>query len=348
MGSDFVRGCLSAMAEGKRLFFEDASDLFKEIMEGRATSAQIGAILMAIRLRGETIDEVCGAATAMKGASIKVPIDDLREGGEIIMDTCGTGGDHSGSFNVSTTIAFILAASDIKVAKHGNRSITSRSGSADCLEALGKDLSLSPQEVAREIREVGIGFLFAQNLHPAMRYAALPRRELGIRTIFNVLGPLTNPAGATHQLMGVFSKDMLKTLASVLGRLGAKRAWVVHGEGGLDELSIMGKSWIAEWDAEEKAIRHFEIVPEDAGLKRASLSDIRGGDAKKNASILVSILKGEETGAKMDMALLNAGAGMVVAGKAKDIREGVELARELIRTGKAFKVLNSYLDFRHK
>ena len=340
---DPVRNALKRLSTGRDLTAKEAQAVFSKIMDGEATPSQIGALLMGLRVKGETRDEILGAARAMRGASIKIPVR-IREG-EVLMDTCGTGGDSSNTFNISTTVAFIVAACGVKVAKHGNRSITSRSGSADCLEALGKDLDLTPEEVAREIEDVGIGFLFAPNLHPAMRHAAGPRKELGIRTIFNILGPLTNPAGANCQLMGVFDPEIISQIAHVLGELGLKKAWVVHGEGGLDEVSISGETRVAQWDG--ATVEEFTITPEDAGLKRAPLHEIRGGDAAKNARLLREILSGVISGPMLDVSLLNAGAALVVAGKADDVREGVGIAREAIDSGKANEVLNAYLGYHH-
>ncbi len=340
---DPIRNALKRLSQGQDLAVEEAQAVFSKIMGGEATPAQIGALLMGLRVKGETRAELLGAARAMRGASIKIPVKLGPD--EVLMDTCGTGGDSSNTFNISTTVAFIVAACGVKVAKHGNRSITSRSGSADCLEALGKDLNLTPEQVAREIEEVGIGFLFAPNLHPAMRHAAGPRRELGVRTIFNLLGPLTNPAGANCQLMGVFDPGILSELAHVLGELGLKRAWVVHGEGGLDEVSICGKTKVAQWS--QGRVDEFYISPEDAGLKSAPLEEIRGGDAVENARLLRGILRGEISGPMLDVSLLNAGAALVVAGKADRVGEGVQLAREAIASDRAKEVLNAYLGYHH-
>ena len=342
--SNILQAILERLVRREDLGARASEDAFREIMEGRATPAQIGAFLVALRMKGETPEEILGAARVMRTMVTKIPV--RLKAGEPLVDTCGTGGDGSGTFNISTTVAFVVAGAGVKVAKHGNRSVTSRSGSADCLEALGKDLDLGPEEVAREIEDVGIGFLFAPRLHPAMRYAAGPRRELGIRTIFNVLGPLVNPAGADRQLVGVFSRGLCPVLAKVLGGLGAKRSWVVFGEGGLDEIGLLGRTWVAEWDGNE--VRGFEILPEDVGIKRAGLEEISGGDAMENARILRAILSGEEKGPRRDVVLLNAGAALVVAGKARDLKEGVELSRATIDSGKAFGVLNAYLGYHHK
>jgi len=340
---DVIRLCIDKLVEGQDLSETESEKAFFEIMEGRATQAQIGAFLMGLRIKGETPKEILGAAKVMRRLATKIPV--RIEGSKPVMDTCGTGGDGSSTFNISTTVAFVVAGGGVKVAKHGNRSITSKSGSADCLEALGKDLNLTPEDVAREIEDVGIGFLFAPNLHPAMRYAAGPRRELGIRTIFNVLGPLTNPAGATVQLMGVFSKKLCPVLCEVLGMLGTKCAWVVHGHGGLDEMSLSGPTTVAQWDGEK--VEEFEVVPEDVGLARAGVETLVGGDAQENAEILREILSGREKGPKRDVVLLNAGAAFVISGKAKDLKEGVEVSKEIIDSGKALKVLDAYLRYNH-
>ena len=334
-----VKRAISRLSRGEDLSAGEAEEVFQAIMGGDATQSQIGALLMGLRVKGETVPEIVGAATAMRRVSVKIPV---RIGeGEVLMDTCGTGGDASGTFNISTTVAFIVAASGVKVAKHGNRSITSRSGSADCLEALGKDLQLTPEQVAREIMDIGIGFLFAPNLHPAMKYAAGPRKELGIRTIFNLLGPLTNPANANAQLVGVFSRELCAPLAEVLGRLGVKNVWVVHGHGGLDEVSISGPTHVAAWM--DGDLDEFDITPEDAGLERAPIEAIKGGSAVENAAILRAVLDGREKGPRRDVCLLNAGAALVVAMKAQTLEEGVRIAQEIIDKKKAVEVLDAYL-----
>ncbi len=313
---------------------QEMAQVMEELMEGRCTPAQIGAFLTGLRMKGESVEEIVGAASVMREKAVKIPVNLGPD--EPLVDTCGTGGDGASTFNVSTTSAFVVAGAGIKVAKHGNRSVSSRSGSADVLEALGVPLDMSPEEVAGAIEEAGIGFLFAPNLHPAMKHAIGPRRELGVRTIFNVLGPLTNPAGANVQLMGVFDPELTPVLAEVLGKMGARRAWVVHGHGGLDELSLAGPSIVSEWNGE--SVMKMSVHPEDAGLGTYSTEEVAGGTPEENAEILVKILQGEK-GAKRDVVLLNAGAAIYLAGRASSLEEGVGLAAESIDSGAALEKL---------
>ncbi len=333
-----IKKAIGQLVQGTDLKEQEIISVMTEIMEGRATPAQIGAFLVALRVKGETPEEITGAARAMRMKAIKVPVKLAED--EVLVDTCGTGGDGIGTFNVSTTSAFVVAGAGCSVAKHGNRSVSSRSGSADVLEALGVELSLSPGEVAGCIEQTGIGFLFAPGLHPAMKYAIGPRREIGIRSIFNVLGPLTNPAGANVQLMGVYDPELTTVLADVLGRLGALRAWVVHGEGGLDELSLLGPTVVAEWDGTK--VSQTVITPEDAGLKPCSLEDLKGGGPAENARITLDILSGKK-GPRRDMVLLNAGAAIFLAGKAPSLREGVGIARDTIDSGRAMDKLKALI-----
>ncbi len=318
---------------------EQAEAVMRQIMNGEATESQIGAYLMALRMKGETTDEITGSARAMRDAAHKVPTTVDAD----LLDTCGTGGDRSGSFNISTTVAFVAAGAGIPVAKHGNRAATSKCGSADVLAELGLNLDLTPEQVGRCVDEIGIGFLFAVKLHPAMRYAIGPRRELGIRTIFNILGPLTNPAGAQRQLMGVFAADLTDLLAHVLQALGTKSAMVVNGYGGLDELTVTGPNRIS-YLREDGAIEHLDIDPTELGFHMASINDLKGDDAPTNAAILRGVLDGSETGAKRDVVLLNAGAAMMAADKVKSIRDGVRLARDVIHSGKAVEKLDSLIE----
>ncbi len=317
---------------------DQAEAVMRQIMSGKATESQIGAYLMALRMKGETTDEITGSARAMRDAAHKVPTTVHAD----LLDTCGTGGDRSGSFNISTTVAFVAAGAGIPVAKHGNRAATSKCGSADVLAELGVNLDLTPEQVGRCVDEIGIGFLFAVKLHPAMRYAIGPRRELGIRTIFNILGPLTNPAGAQRQLMGVFAADLTDLLAHVLQALGTKSAMVVNGYGGLDELTVTGPNRIS-YLREDGAIVHLDIDPTELGFHMASINDLKGDDAPRNAAILRGVLDGSETGAKRDVVLLNAGAAMMAAGEVKSIRDGVRLARDVIHSGKAVEKLDSLI-----
>ena len=306
-----------------------------EIMEGRATSAQIGGFLVALRMKGETVEEVSGAAKVMREKCTPIP---LNGGGEPLLDTCGTGGDGAGTFNVSTTAAFVVAGAGVKVAKHGNRSVSSKCGSADLMEALSISLALGPEQVGRCIEEVGIGFLFAPGLHPAMKHAIGPRKELAMRTVFNLLGPLTNPAGAGVQVIGVYDRALVEPLARVLGRLGSRSAFVVHGADGLDEMSISGPTHVARLAGGR--VTTMEIRPEDAGLSSAGLEQIAGGDAARNKELTLGVLKGEP-GAKRDMVLLNSAAALVAAGKAEDLKSGAALAAGAIDSGAALAKLEA-------
>ena len=335
---DAIKRAIARLADKKDLSEAGIHAVMEGIMAGEATPAQIGAILAGLRIKGETVEEITGAAKAMRKNALAVSV--KLAPGEHLVDTCGTGGDSSNTFNISTAAAFVAAGAGVKVAKHGNRSVSSRSGSADCLEALGVNLAVSKEAVARMIEEIGIGFLFAPAMHPAMKHVIGPRRELGIRTIFNILGPLTNPAGADIQLMGVYDPCLTRCLAEVLGRLGAFRAWVVHGAGGLDELSLTGETDVSEWDG--MRVSSFKIRPEDAGLKPCKPDELKGGDARENAEMLRGILAGE-MGPKRDMVVLNAGAAIYLAGRAQDLKSGVIKAQESIDSGRALAVLRSVI-----
>jgi anthranilate phosphoribosyltransferase len=317
--------------------------VMNEIMGGAATPAQIGSFMTALRMKGETVAEITGAVRVMRQKA--TPIDtgvDMVHGG-ILVDTCGTGGDSSGTFNVSTTSAFVVAGAGVAVAKHGNRSVSSHCGSADVLEAAGVSLNLTPEQIGRCVREVGIGFLFAPALHGAMKYAIGPRREIGIRTIFNILGPLTNPAGANVQVLGVFAAELTEPLAEVLGRLGSRRALVVHGEGNLDELTVTGSTRIS--DLNEGKVRTYTITPEELGLPRAVLSDLKGGaTGQEAAKQMRAILEGEQ-GPKRDMLLINSGAALMAAGVAPDLPTGVREAAAIIDSAKAIAKLDQLVDF---
>ncbi|MDI6801242.1 MAG: anthranilate phosphoribosyltransferase [Thermodesulfovibrionales bacterium] len=308
----------------------EMAECMTEIMEGKATDAQIGAFLTALRIKGETVEEITGAARIMreKATKIKAP--------EGVVDTCGTGGDMSGTFNISTTTAIVVAASGIPVAKHGNRSVSSQSGSADVLEALGVKIDLPPEKVERCLFETNFGFLFAPLFHPAMKFAIGPRREMGIRTVFNILGPLTNPANAKRQIVGVFTDKLTEPLASVLGNLGAADAMVVHGEDGLDEITICDGTRVSRCRGGK--VETFYIAPEDFGFNRTDCKDITGGNKDKNAEITVSILNGE-TGPKRDIVLMNSAAAIVVAGLANDFKTAKEIAAEAVDSKKAIKKL---------
>ncbi|MCP4341192.1 MAG: anthranilate phosphoribosyltransferase [Desulfobulbaceae bacterium] len=317
--------------------------VMNDIMGGNATDAQIGSFITALRMKGESIDEIVGAVRVMREKATFIDSGVDTEAGEVLMDIVGTGGDGSGTFNVSTTTAFVVAAGGVPVAKHGNRAVSSNCGSADVLEALGVDLSLPAEAVSSCVRSVGIGFLFAPMLHGAMKYAIGPRREIGIRSIFNILGPMTNPAGANVQLTGVFAKELTTILAEVLVRLGMRRTLVVWGEGNMDELTVTGTSHVA--DGFDGKVTNYTIEPEDVGLGRASISDIRGGaNVAEAAEQVRSVLKGE-AGAKLDMVLLNAGASLLAAGKADSLQDGVTQAREIVKSGAAFKKLEQLVSF---
>ncbi|MGH6792022.1 MAG: anthranilate phosphoribosyltransferase [Methyloceanibacter sp.] len=326
------------VAAGGSLSQTEAAEAFETIMSGAATDAQIGALLMAMRLRGETIDEIAGAARAMRARALPV---NAPEGA---IDTCGTGGDAKGTHNISTAVAFVVAGAGVPVAKHGNRSISSRSGSADVLTALGVNIECGPETIARCLEECGLGFMFAPAHHPAMRHVAHVRKELGTRTIFNLLGPLANPASTKYQVVGVFAEEWVEPVANVLGLLGVERAWVVHGSDGLDELTTTGISHVAALDAGK--VMTFKVSPKNAGLPEAKPEDLTGGDAAENAAHLRAVLQGNQ-GPLRNIVLLNAAAALLVVGKAKSLREGVALAAESIDSGKAKAVLDALVKLSH-
>ncbi|HEY6100968.1 MAG TPA: anthranilate phosphoribosyltransferase [Anaeromyxobacter sp.] len=309
----------------------EMSNAMGEIADGLATPAQVGAFLAALRLKGETVDEITGAAEVMRARVDRVHVDK-----PIFVDTCGTGGDGRHTFNISTAAAFVVAGAGVTVAKHGNRAVSSRAGSADVLSALGVNVDASKEIVERSIAEVGIGFLFAPRLHPAFKAVAPIRRELGVRTIFNLLGPLANPAGARHQVMGVYEPRWVPIIGGVLAALGAAHAFVVHGEG-LDEIAITGMTHVCEVKAGQ--VERFAMVPEDIGLPRHAESEIAGGDAERNARILRDVLSGQK-GAPRDAVLANAAAGLVCAGAAKDLTAGVRVGAESIDRGAAAEKLS--------
>jgi anthranilate phosphoribosyltransferase len=323
------KALLGRLAAGERLDEDTAAAAFDAMMSGNATPSQMGGFLMALRVRGETVAEITGAARTMraKALAIDAPPDAI--------DTVGTGGDNSGSFNISTAAALVVAGCGVPVAKHGNRNFSSKSGSADILAALGVNIDADLSLVRRAIYEAKIGFLMAPRHHSATRHVAPTRVELGTRTIFNLLGPVSNPAGVRRQLVGVFSPEWVKPIAEVLGKLGSERAWVVHGEG-LDEITIAGTTQVAS--LESGRVTTFTVTPEDAGLPRGKLADIRGGDPAENAARLVALLEGE-TGTLRDVVLLNAAAALIIAGRAADLRAGVERAAQAIRDGSARQAL---------
>jgi anthranilate phosphoribosyltransferase len=325
-----MKELIGQVAGGRALTLEESREAFDIMMSGDATPAQVGGFLMALRVRGETVDELTGGAQAMRERMVKVK----APAGAI--DTCGTGGDASGTYNVSTAAALVVAACGVPVAKHGNRALSSRAGSADVLAALGVNTDAEVSHVEKAIAEAGIGFMMAPRHHGAMRHVAGARVELGTRTIFNLLGPLANPASTKRQLMGVFAKDWVEPLAHVLGRLGTERAWVVHGSDGLDEITTTGPSQVAE--LRDGKVRCFEVTPEQAGLPKARLQDLRGADPETNAQALRALLTGAP-GPFRDIALLNAAAALIVAGRADDLRDGVQQAAQAIDSGAADAVL---------
>jgi anthranilate phosphoribosyltransferase len=333
-----LRGAIAKVAAGNSLSEEEAAEAFDLVMSSAATPAQIGALVMGLRVRGETVDEIAGAARAMRAKVLTV------RAPEGAIDTCGTGGDGKGTFNISTCAAFVVAGAGVPVAKHGNRAISSRSGSADVLKELGVNIEASPETISRCIAECGLGFMFAPAHHAAMRHVAQVRTELGTRTIFNLLGPLANPAGAKYQIVGVFGKEWVEPIAQVLALLGTVRAWVVHGSDGLDELTTTGISDVALVDAGK--VSTFRISPRNAGLPDARPEDLTGGNAVENAAHIRALLGGLR-GPLRDIVLLNAAAALLVAGKAKTLREGVALASESIDSGKALAVLEALARLSH-
>ncbi len=330
-----VQSAIRAVTSGESLSEGRAHEVMAEVMDGHATDAQIASLITAVRMKGETVDEIVGFARAMRERA--TPVRPTIGG---CVDTCGTGGDGLATFNISTTAAFVVAGAGVPVAKHGNRAVSSASGSADVLEALGVRIDLTPEEMARCIDEAGVGFLFAQALHASMRHAGGPRREIAIRTVFNILGPLTNPAGAERQLLGVYSVGLVPVMAEVAARLGAKRVLVVHGHPGMDEVSASGPTTIAI--AEEGTVRVSELTPEEVGIARGSLADLGGGDSGANALITREVLGGGH-GGKRDVVLMNAAAGLVAAGRAADFAEGVAQARESIDSGAALARLEALI-----
>jgi anthranilate phosphoribosyltransferase len=324
--SDEFKGLIAKAASGAALTRDEAARGFHTMMSGEATPSQMGGLLMALRVRGETVDEITGAVTAMREKMVRVraPVDAI--------DVVGTGGDASGSFNISTCAALIVAGAGVPVAKHGNRALSSRSGAADVLAALGVNIELAADGISRCIEQAGIGFMFAPAHHPAMKNVGPTRVELGTRTIFNLLGPLSNPAGVKRQMVGVFSRHWIEPLAEVLKNLGSESAWVVHGSDGLDEITTAGPTHVAA--LQRGTVRIFEIAPEDVGLLRVKSDVLRGGTADENAQALLAVLKGAK-GPFRDVAILNAAAGLVVAGRADNLQQAVSLAQKSVESGDA-------------
>jgi len=324
--ADEFKALIAKVATGASLTREEAASAFDRMMSGEATPSQMGGLVMALRVRGETVEEITGAVTTMRAKmlGVKAPADAI--------DVVGTGGDASGSYNISTCAAFIVAGAGVPVAKHGNRALSSKSGAADVLQALGVRIDLDSTAVGRCIRDAGIGFMFAPAHHPAMKNVGPTRVELGTRTIFNLLGPLSNPASVRKQMIGTFSRHWIEPMAQVLNNLGSESIWVVHGSDGLDEITTAGPTSVAELKGGK--VRTFEITPEDAGLSRSKPDALRGGDAEHNARALLDVLKGK-AGAFRDVAIFNAAAALLVAGKAKDLKEGAALAAKAIESGEA-------------
>jgi anthranilate phosphoribosyltransferase len=346
-----IKEFISKVVGGKDLTETEMEEAMAEIMTGDATPAQIGAFITALRLKGETVDEITGAARAMRAKATKINVnnhlvnidrDEINIDDETILDIVGTGGDGTRTFNVSTTTAFVAAGGGIKVAKHGNRAVSSLCGSADVLENLGVNLDVTSTDVEKCINETGIGFLYAPIFHGAMKHAAGPRQEIGIRSIFNLLGPVTNPAGASVQVLGVYEQSLTDKIALVLKRLGTKEAFVVCGEGTFDEISICGPTKISHLKSDD--VNTFQMTPEEYDFKRAELTDIVGGDARENAKIIRTILDGEK-GPKRDMVLLNASAAFVASGLCDNFKDGIQMAAASIDSGKARDKLDQLIEF---
>jgi anthranilate phosphoribosyltransferase len=334
-----IKEAIEALVSGRSLTFEEGATVMEEIMIGEATPSQFAAFVTALRIKGETVDEIAGLASVMQAKATPVQVTPP------VVDTCGTGGDGSSSFNISTTASFIVAGAGLKVAKHGNRAMSSHCGSADVLEALGVRIELGAEAVAQCLETVGIGFMFAPVFHPAMKYATAPRREIGIRTVFNILGPLTNPAKAKFQVIGVPSKELGEKIAFVLHRLGTEHSLVVHGIDGMDEISISRESLV--WDVNQhRVLPPYEVSPDDFGFMKASVTQIKGGTARQNAKILRGILSGE-VGARRNIVIMNAAAALVAGNQASDLKEGASIAEKMLDSGKALAKLDELIKLSH-
>ncbi|MFC1993412.1 anthranilate phosphoribosyltransferase [Chloroflexota bacterium] len=331
-----IKEAISYLISGRSLTMEEAASVMEEIMSGEVTAAQFGAFVTALRIKGETADEIAGMASVMRAKAIHV------ETADPVIDVVGTGGDNSNTFNISTAAAFVAAGAGLKVAKHGNRAMSSQCGSADVLEALGVRIDLNAEQVQKCIEEVGIGFMFAPVFHPAMKYASAPRREIGIRTVFNILGPLTNPAGAKKQVVGVADGTLVEKLALVLKSLGCQHVLVVHGEDGLDEISVTGKTQVCELKDDD--IKSYSISPDDFGLLQASLDSLRGGTLDENAKLLRGVLAGT-TGPQRDVVVMNAAAALLAGDREKTLKQGAALANEIIDSGCALAKLEHLIKF---
>jgi len=332
-----MREYIQKIINGEHLNAEEAAAAMLTIMEGNATDAQIGAFLTAMKMKGEHTDELVAFVKIMREKSVKVNLN-----GTVALDMCGTGGDNSGTFNISTVASFVVAGAGAPVAKHGNRSISSKCGSADLLKYLGINISIPPEHATRCILDTGIGFLFAPAYHPAMKYAANPRRELGVKTMFNMMGPMTNPAGVGHQLVGAFSLDAAEKIARVFSQLGAKRVLVVHSEDGIDEISLSGKTNIFEV-TDGHSVNRYEVTPEEFGFTTTSLSKLLGDTVETNSEICMSILKGK-SGPHRDIVIMNAGFGLYAGEKASTPQEGIQMAMDSIDSGNALRKLNELID----
>ncbi len=331
-----IKEAIGKVVEKKDLTEDEMVSVMREIMEGEATPAQIAAFITALRMKRETVDEITGAARVMREKALTV-----KTKASVVVDTCGTGGDESFTFNISTAAAFVAAGAGLTVAKHGNRSVSSKSGSADVLKSLGVNIEAEVQKVEECLDSIGIGFLFAPLMHGAMKYAAPVRREIGIRTIFNILGPLTNPAGAQYQVLGVYRSELTEVLANVLKNLGSARAFVVSGNDGLDEMTLTSETKVSE--LKDGKVNTYSIKPEEFGMTRCKLFELQGGEPDDNARIIREILKGDK-GAKRDVVVLNAAAAIAVSGKAKEMKEGIKLAEEAIDSGKAMEKLEKLIE----
>jgi anthranilate phosphoribosyltransferase len=340
-----VAACRESLAR------EEARAVMGEILAGKCTDSQIGAFLVALSMKGETVEEIVGFAEAIRSAATPLHaqmtsvLDASGTGRDALVDTCGTGGDASGTFNISTATALVAAGSGVRVAKHGNRSVTSKCGSADVMEALGVNIDLSAERISACLGQVGIAFLYAPAMHSAMKHVQNARRELRLRTVFNLLGPLTNPAGATCQVVGVYSGDLVEKVAEALSVLGLRRALVVHGSDGLDEITITGPTRIGE--VRNGRVRAYEVTPEDCGLQRSRLEDLAGGDAKQNAALIREVLDGKKSACR-DVVVLNAAAALVAAGRADHLRDSAPMAVQAIDTGAARKKLDELVAFTHR
>jgi len=334
-----IKECIQKLVEPSNLSSIEAQGAIKEILTGEATNAQIAAFLIALRTKGETVDEVTAIAEVMRKESYRICPNITGR----LIDTCGTGGDKIKTFNISTASAFVVAGAGVAIAKHGNRAVTSKSGSADALEYLGLNLNMQPKEVQRTIEQIGIGFLFAPIFHPAMKYASAPRKEVGIRTIFNLLGPLTNPASANAQLLGIYDAKLTLPIAQTLKNLGCIEAMIVHGLDGMDEISTIGRTLISH--LKDGQIVTFETLPKDFGVKKAKKEELQGATKEENAEVLFRILNGyyTEKDPKLEVTLVNSAAGLMVGGKADNFKVGIEIARESIRSGAAYKKLKSLI-----